>query len=205
MIKIFRVVCLIGIFLDTETNGLNFEKHEAIEIAIELIDLESGKTIDAYETLIAISPESFDRSDPTSLAFTGITYDEIKTGKPLPLVRKEILELFKKHHLVRKEALFICQNPSFDRIFFTKIIPTDLQEGLNFPYNWLDLASMHWGKSIREGHSIGGIGLSKDSIATFYGILSEEKPHRARNGVRHLIECYKKVIGFDLCTQGILE
>ncbi len=196
MIQIFGAIALIGIFLDTETNGLDFTVHEAIEIAIELIDLESGKRIESYRTLIQISSEAFGRSDPTSLAFTGITFQELQEGKPLPQVRKEILELFKRHHLVRKEAIFICQNPSFDRIFFTKIVPTSLQEEHNFPYNWLDLASMHWARSLRGGYPIEEIGLSKDMIARFYGLSPEERPHRAGNGVSHLVECYNKVVGY---------
>lgn len=188
---------MIGIFLDTETNGLNFEEHQAVEIALELINLENGIIIDRYETLIQISEEAFGKSDKTSLAFTGITFEELQEGKPLSTVREEILALFKKHHLVRREAIFICQNPSFDRMFFTKIIPTQVQEELSFPYNWLDLASMHWARSLREGCAIEEIGLSKDMIAKFYGLSTEEKPHRARNGVRHLIECYGRVIGYS--------
>lgn len=187
---------VIGIFLDTETNGLNFHDHVAVEIAIQLIDLANGNLIETYETLIRIAPEIFEKSDPTSLAFTGICYEDLQNGKPLLQVQEDILVLFQKHHLVRKKALFICQNPSFDRLFFTKIVPTLIQEERLFPYNWLDLASMHWARCIREGALIQEIGLSKDHIARHYAISPEDKPHRALNGVRHLVQCYKNVVGF---------
>ena len=37
---------------------------------------------------------------------------------------------------------------------------------------------------------------SKDSIAEYYGIEKEKKPHRAQNGVDHLLLCYETIIGF---------
>lgn len=197
MIKNLGVKRLIGIFLDTEANGLNYKKHEPVEIAIELINLETGKRIDSYNSLIHISSSAFEKSDPNSLAFTGITYEELKKGKDILTVKKELLNFFLAHHLERKKALFICQNPSFDRIFFSKIIDPDLQEEKNFPYNWLDLASMQWSRLLREGNVATDIQLSKDLIAKHYGIPPEQKPHRAKNGVRHLIECYKIVVGFN--------
>ena len=39
-------------------------------------------------------------------------------------------------------------------------------------------------------------GLSKDKIAGAFALASEEKPHRARNGVNHLLLCYEAVVGF---------
>ena len=201
MIKRLEDLLLIGIFLDTETNGLNFKRHEAIEIAIELINLESGAVLESYNSLIQISPESFSQSDPESLAYTGITYEELKGGKSPQKIKDDVLDLFKRHNLVRRKSVFICQNPSFDRIFFTKIVSTITQEELSFPYNWLDLASMHWALEMRKGTRINKIQLSKDQIANGFSLPPEKKPHRARNGTLHLIECYAKVVGFTKVLQ----
>lgn len=187
---------MLGIFLDTEANGLNYEKHLPIEIAIEVINLLDGSLLETYQSLIYISPNDFERSDPESLSFTGITYDELKEGKDFEVIKNDLLNIFKKHNLIRRKSIFICQNPSFDRMFFSKIIDADLQEEKNLPYNWLDLASMHWARCVRENRPINKIQLSKDEIANYFNIPPEEKPHRAANGVRHLVECYKKVVGF---------
>ncbi|HEY5234979.1 MAG TPA: 3'-5' exonuclease, partial [Rhabdochlamydiaceae bacterium] len=89
----------------------------------------------------------------------------------------------------------------FDRIFFSQLVDPDIQESLNWPYYWLDLASMYWAKSIRKGkqdpkHYPWVTGFSKDRIAAVYHLPAEEHPHQAMNGVDHLLLCYEKVIGF---------
>ena len=97
------------------------------------------------------------------------------------------------------------QNPSFDRAFFAQIIDPDLQEKLLWPYHWLDLASMYWAKALTkektEANKMPWVtGLSKDKIATVYKLPAEGKPHRAMNGVDHLILCYEVIVGFSLKT-----
>ena len=111
------------------------------------------------------------------------------------------MKLFDKHDIKRGEAVFICQNPSFDRIFFSQLIDVDTQEKLLWPYHWLDLASMYWAEAIRKAK--GGeekypwmTGCSKDKIATALELPKEVKPHRAMNGVNHLLLCYESVVGF---------
>ncbi len=187
---------MLGIFLDTEANGLNIDKHLPIEIALQVIDLSNGEKIESYHTLIHISEEAFKRSDPESLSFTGITYDELRNGKDFKAVKDDLIDLFERHRLFRGNACYICQNPSFDRTYFAKIIDSDTQEAHRLPYNWLDLASMHWSLSIRAGTPANKIKLSKDEIANAHGIPPENMPHRAENGVSHLVACYEKVVGF---------
>jgi DNA polymerase-3 subunit epsilon/oligoribonuclease len=60
---------------------------------------------------------------------------------------------------------------------------------------------MYWVEAIRrnrlgESQLPWETGLSKDKIASAFKLPSEEKPHRAMNGVNHLIVCYKAVVGF---------
>lgn len=187
-----------GIFLDTETNGVDWSRHQIVEIAFILVDLATGQKLDSYSSLIQLSPEEWDKSDPESLKFTGITFAELSQGKTKETIKKDILHFFQTHGLKRGKSLFICQNPSFDRLFFTSLISVPLQEECNFPYNWLDLASMFWAKQITNGYSTDQIFLSKDHIAHFYRIPPEQKPHRALAGVTHLIQCYEKLVGWPL-------
>lgn len=193
---------MLGIFLDTETNGLNAFRHRPLEIAFKIIDIRNGELKEAYETVIYLSEDEWKRSDPTSLRVNGFTYEEILKGKKGNLVATEITNILQKNKIQRGSAVFICQNPSFDRIFFSHLVDPDIQEDLKWPYYWLDLASMYWAEGMRRGkenpaHLPWVTGFSKDRIASVYHLPNEQNPHRAMNGVNHLIQCYEKVIGFS--------
>lgn len=192
---------MIGIFLDIETNGLNPFKHRILQIAFKIIELENGTELYKYEAVIAQDKNNWRLSDPSSLKINNFSYEEIRKGKPASMVAIEIINIFQAHHLIRGKSVFICQNPSFDRAFFGQLIDPDMQESMRWPYYWLDLASMYWAESIRKGRQHSSslpwvTGFSKDNIATVYHLPLESKPHRAMNGVDHLLLCYKAVIGF---------
>lgn len=186
-----------AVFLDTETTGLNPLKHSIHEIAFTIVDLSSGEVLTEYETIIRLSKEQWEQSSPVSIRFTGITWEEVANGKPPETVREEILATFQKHNIVRGRAVFICHNPSFDRNFFNGLIAVDIQEQNKLPYYWLDFASMYFAKMKFEGKDVSKISLSKDAIALKHKILAEKVPHKAKNGVDHLLLCYETVIGFS--------
>lgn len=192
---------MLAVFLDSEANGLNSKKHKIIEIAFRIIDIETGGEKDRYESVIFQTFDDWQLSDIDSLQVNGFTWEEVSFGKKTETVADEITQIFERHKIKRGEAVFICQNPSFDRVFFSQIIDADTQEKLLWPYHWLDLASMFWAERMRhaklgEGPFPWVTGFSKDKIASFCKIGPENKPHRAMNGVHHLIECYKAVVGF---------
>lgn len=196
---------MLAIFLDSETNGLNPKLHRVVEIAFDIVDLSTGASKLKYQTLISQEVADWNKSDQESLKINGFTWDEVSLGKPLKQVSKEIIDHFTAHGIKRGKAVFICQNPSFDRVFFSQIVDPKTQEHLHWPYHWLDLASMHWALTINKAKSGTGplpweTGLSKDKIASFYKLPPEEKPHRAANGVAHLIQCYKAVVPFPNCV-----
>jgi oligoribonuclease len=192
---------LLGIFLDTETNGLNPKKHRIVEIAFQIVDVLNGDVRDSFESLVSTTPEEWKNSDPVSLQVNGFTWEEASKGLSPSVVGSKIQESFARNGIKRGEAVFICQNPSFDRVFFSQLIDTDVQEKLLWPYHWLDLASMYWVEALKQGASGMGnypweTGLSKDKIAVTYSLPREAQPHRAMNGVKHLLLCYKAVVGF---------
>jgi oligoribonuclease len=196
-----RGQAVLGVFLDSETNGLNFHKHRVLEIAFQVVDVLSGEVKDSFESLVSISPEEWAKSDPVSLKVNGFTWEQMQAGVAAAKVGLEIQNKFAKNGIKRGGAVFICQNPSFDRVFFSQLVDTDLQESLLWPYHWLDLASMYWAESMREGAAGQGnfpweTGYSKDKIAIAHSLPKEEQPHRAMNGVKHLLLCYKAVVGF---------
>ena len=192
---------MLGIFLDTETNGLNPRKHCVLEIALQIVDVMDGRVLESFESVIKISSEEWSRSDPDSLQVNGFTWDETLKGSSAPAVSDKICALFARHKIKRGEAVFICQNPSFDRVFFSQLIDPDKQEKLQWPYHWLDLASMYWARALHKAAHGQGLfpwetGLSKDKIARAEHLPPEQQPHRAMNGVKHLLQCYTAVVGF---------
>ncbi len=187
---------MLGIFLDTETNGLNPHKHSILELAYKIIDIETGQLRHAYEAVIAQPQVNWDRADPSSLQINGFRWEEVSKGSPIEKVAGATITAFAQKEVRRGKAVFICQNPSFDRAFFSQIVDPDMQESLDWPYHWLDLASMYWAIRIQKGAPPWETGLSKDKISTVYDIPPERKPHRAMNGVDHLIQCYEAVVGF---------
>ena len=186
---------MIGIFLDIESNGLNVMRHRALEIAFKFVDLISKKELKTYSSTIAQPQSVWDKSDPNSLKINGFTLEMLQDGKSEGEVSKEIIDLFKSHPIHRKNAVYICQNPSFDRSFFSQLIDPEIQEKNLWPYHWLDLASMYWAialKKFKENRSSPPwqTGISKNKIAATFNLPEERLPHKAMQGVEHLIECY---------------
>lgn len=189
---------MIAIFLDQETTGLDPMQHHVIEIAFKIVDLNTNEIRTAYQTPIKITSEEWNLKNPSSLLINEFSWEELQCGKERSLVREEIIQLFILHKIERGKAVFICQNPSFDRPFFLQIVESEVHESNRWPYHWLDLASMFWTRRVIECKQQGQnlpteTILSKDSIAEWYKLPIEAKPHRAMNGVEHLIRCYKEV------------
>jgi len=190
-----------GIFLDTETNGLNPLKHRILEIAYKIIDLYSGSELYSYCSIIKQSDQVWEKSNLKSLEINGFTFEDLQKGEKEEDISFEIIKSFEKNDIKNENSVFICQNPSFDRTFFSQLIDPDKQDILKWPYHWLDLASMYWAITLKNAMSTKSYfpwetGFSKDLIASFYKLAKEQKPHRAMNGVNHLILCYKSVVGF---------
>jgi DNA polymerase-3 subunit epsilon/oligoribonuclease len=187
------------IFLDTETTGINPEKHRLLEIAYKVVDSITGKTIIGYESIVAQTEEVWAEADPLSLSYTGLQWEEILKGKTEKVVASEIENDLNQLNLREKSGVFICQNPSFDRSFFLQIINAEMQEHYGWPYHWLDLASMYWAVNLLRNRTSTLLfkegDLSKDEIAKHLRLGPEQSPHRAMNGVNHLMACYEALLG----------
>lgn len=197
---------MITIFLDIETTGLDYKLHQPIDIAFKVLDPSDGTIRASYQSIIKISDEHWALRDPTSMEVNGYLWEEIQQGNSSEIVAQEIIQILQDQKIERGKAVFICQNPAFDKGFFTKLIDVYRQEKMNWPYHWLDFASMYWGEQIKELKKKGGafpseMNLSKNSIGLKYNLPEEVTPHKAMNGVDHLILCYKTVIGFPLLKE----
>ena len=194
---------MLAIFLDQETTGLDPGRHRTIEIAFKIIDVATDEVKTSYDAVVKLSSEAWSRHDPSSMQINGFTWETISEGKELELVSSEIKNCFIQNGIERGKAVFICQNPSFDRAFFNHLVSVDEQEKLKWPYHWLDLASMYWATRMRKAKKDKTsfpeeIILSKDKIAEYYGLPPEKKPHKAMNGVDHLILCYQALFNYKI-------
>lgn len=191
---------MLAIFLDQEATGLDPAKHHVIEIALKVFNLQTGSLVGEYESIVKLSQEDWDQKDPVSIQVNEFTWEMIQSGKSQKAISEEITKLFTDLGIERDRAVFICQNPAFDRAFFSQLINVYVHEKLNWPYHWLDLASMYWMMRIQTSRKQRvpfpeTMNLSKDTIAQFHSLPPENKPHRAMNGVNHLIECYDALVG----------
>ncbi len=192
---------MLGIFLDQETTGLDSYRHKLLEIALKVVDLSTGLEKASYQSIISQPEAVFKASDRGALQVNGFTWDEVQAGKSEKEVGVEVTALFKKIGIARGRAVYVCQNPSFDRAFFSHLVDTYSQEKMLWPYHWLDLASMYFALEVQKTKAYEmrlpeEISLSKDSIAQSLQLPKEEKPHRAMHGVDHLLLCYRHVVGF---------
>lgn len=190
-----------AIFLDTETGGLNPSKHPLLEIAFIIKDLNSKDILSTYSALIKPSLTQWQLCDKEALKINGFKLEEFHEAKELSEIADEVFTIFEKLNIHRKNAVFICQNPSFDRVFFSQLLSVETQEFMKIPYHWLDLASMFWSYCMLQSKEKTAplpweIGFTKDKIASYFQIASENHPHRALQGVEHLIKCYEAVVGF---------
>lgn len=188
-----------GIFLDLETTGLDSSRHCPVDIAFKVINLTNGYRLGEYQSLIRPTQHDWERHDPHSTEINGYTWEQLALGKEPYVVAQEVIGLLTRLEINRGNSVFICQNPAFDRGFFIQLIPVYTQETLNWPYHWLDLASMFWTVIVNQAQQRGGIFpeqimLSKNSIAQHYNLLPELPPHHAIGGVNHLIRCYQAVL-----------
>ena len=202
--QFFENVTMLGIFFDQETTGLDSRRHRVLDLAFMIVNLSTGEIVRSYSCLIQPSEETWQGRDPISITINGIDFDEASTrGKSEEEVAAEVEELFVRAKIKRGQSVFICQNPSFDRQFFAQLIDPYTQERLFWPYHWLDLASMFWATQVQQCITENKpipveMRLSKDMIAEALGLPPEMRPHRALQGVEHLLLCYRHLVGFPM-------
>lgn len=198
---------MLAIFLDLETTGLDPLHHGVIDIAFEVVNINSLEVLSTYNRIVKQPLDVWEKHDPVSLGINGFTWDLVAQGTDPAEIGKEIIKLFQDLSVARGSAVFICQNPAFDRSFFTQLIDVYTQERLNWPYHWLDLASMYWTVLYQSGQKVGlpfpsKLNLSKNEIAKAYMLPAEQTPHRAINGVKHLMLCYQAILGVKFINKS---
>ncbi|WP_348660437.1 3'-5' exonuclease [Chlamydiifrater volucris] len=193
--------------MDTETCGLRPEVHKILELAFRIVHSDTYEVLSSYSSLIKHEDKGvWAQRSEESFCINGLDKSYVNSyGKTEGEVAAEILEIFSKLDITKFSAVFVCQNPSMDRAFFSQLVSAEEQQRLNLPYHWFDLASMFWALEVVErGHiakSFFGL-LSKNNIASYFGLAEEPTPHRALQGVDHLIDCYRMLMENKSVTNG---
>lgn len=190
-----------AVFVDIETTGLDFEKHVALDLCVAIVNLDVRDEMHTFMRFIRCSEQDWENADPEAMKINNILRDAHDIiSSSIESVASDLAVFLEDHGIVRDKAFFICQNPSFDRVFFHRILPQRVMSDLNMPYHWLDLASMYWSKYYACCYPTPEeISLSKDSIARCLGLEEEPKPHTSLGGVHHLIKCYNRLNTYNFC------
>jgi len=185
------------IFVDTETSGLDPKIHNVLEIAMIIYNLTTKSVVDEYQRIVRINRMQFRRAQEGALKCNGFTFQELQDkGVYIGVVQEEVEAWFIKNGINRWNSKFIAQNCSFDRAFFFELIDEERQRDMKLPYHWLDFPSMNFALTLRDEENIDPmkIPFSKDHIAQVNNIPPEDKPHRAMNGVKHLLLLYQNIV-----------
>ena len=160
-------------FLDIETTGLDPERHEIIEIAVQRVD---PVTLHPLRTLnMKVHPEHLETADPVALRVAGFEPAAWRLSRPLDHALREAAPLL-------AGALVAGHNVGFDWRFLER---NYRRRGLPLPmvdYHRLDTASLAW-PLLSSGELRS---LSLDSLCTYFGI-PRPSPHRALADVKATI------------------
>lgn len=168
------------LFIDTETTGLNAQKHEIIEIAWILTDA-GANILEKFEA--RMMPQRIEDAEPRALEVNGYTKEAWEKS---PLISHA--EAAKKLRAVASDCILVGQNVSFDEGFITALL---LQNNLvpSWHYHKVDTATLMW-----PAFSSGDLqGLSLDKICAFLGI-PQEKKHAAAADVMSCFNVYNAVM-----------
>ncbi|USN94998.1 MAG: 3'-5' exonuclease [Candidatus Nomurabacteria bacterium] len=172
-------------FIDTETTGLDFDKHELIEIGIVLAkqswDGDDIKLEVLEEVEIKIKPERIQDADPQSLRINGYNEADWLFAHDLETAMKIFVDK-------TKDAIMVTHNLSFDAAFIDKAFKkTGITSLMHYPR--IDSISVAFAKL----HHKDDLRYSLRSLCEHYGI-NNKKAHTALSDARVLAELYEKII-----------
>lgn len=166
-------------FIDTETTGLNTEKHELVQIGCVLTTPELV-VLEEFE--LKIKPEHLEDADPVSLKISPYDPEEWKDAYSLSEAVNILAEKV-------KDAIMVGHNVYFDAAFLDYAFS---KAGIanTLHYHRLDTISVAWAKLHREPDLEH---FSLRELCLRFGI-ENEKAHTALSDARATYELYKKLM-----------
>ncbi len=173
-------------FIDTETTGLDAERHELIEVAGVVVRITDPKNLDAYEVVeefeYKIKPERIGDADPVALKVNH--YDPSNWGSAVSL--KEAMTGVSTK---TEGAVLVAHNVAFDSMFLERAFKaTGVVNKMH--YHRLDTISMAY--AVLHGNEDVDH-LSLRALCNHFGIVQDVQ-HEAMADVRSTLELYKKLM-----------
>jgi DNA polymerase-3 subunit epsilon len=121
-------------FIDIESTGLDFDKHEIIEIAVIVYNQKEEKIIKEWE--IKIAPQSIEDASEKALQLNGYITNQ-------HLYKSSLKSALIKFNSIVKDCIVVGQNISFDVRFIEKEM-SKLNIEPSYDHRKLDMMSMSW-------------------------------------------------------------
>lgn len=174
-------------FIDTETTGLDIQKHEIIEIGCVLVMQRTleNKSLE-YEILeefdIKIKPTDITQADPVSLRINGYAEADWIFAYTLP----EGLKFFSEKC---KDAIMVAHNICYDFAFLEKAFAMSHVEN-KLHYHKLDTISIAYAKASKKGD------ITRFSLRALCETfkIENKNAHTALSDARATFELYKKLM-----------
>lgn len=174
-------------FIDTETTGLEVERHEIIDIGCVLVKQvlreNGGSSLEIIDELeYKIKPKHIETADPAALLING--YKEADWIFAIDL--KKALEILSEK---TKDAIMVGHNVAFDYAFLEKAFEDNGVEN-KMHYHKLDTISIAYAR-LYDKKDIEKFSLR--SLCEYLGI-ENKNAHTALSDARATFELYKKLL-----------
>lgn len=174
-------------FLDTETTGLNPEKHEVIEVGVVLVRQTSrpgrGPSVEVIEEIdLKIKPERIEDAEEEALRINGYNDADWMFAPEL----KPAMQMLAKK---LEGAVMVSHNISFDAPFMEKTFERAGVENTMKRYK-LDTLSIAFARFYNRD---GDIKYSLGYLCDLFGVKNENA-HTALADARALYQVYKKMM-----------
>ena len=166
-------------FVDLETTGLDFRRHEILEIGVIRADARTLEVVAQCD--VRVSPERLDLASPEALAIAGFSLAEWEEASTLEVALARVAPLF-------EGALVAGHNVGFDWAFLEEAFRREELPLPEVDYHRLDTASLAW-PLVATGELTS---LSLNSVAALFG-LERPSPHRALADARCSLEVARRI------------
>lgn len=166
-------------FVDLETTGLDWRRHEILEIGVIRADATTLELIAQCD--VRVSPERLDDASPEALEVAGFSLAEWVEASTLDVALARVAPLF-------EGALVAGHNVAFDWGFLEEGFRREELPLPDVDYHRLDTASLAW-PLVATGELQS---LSLQSVAAYLG-LDRPTPHRALADARCSLEVARRL------------
>jgi DNA polymerase-3 subunit epsilon len=166
-------------FVDLETTGLDFRRHEILEIGVIRADARTLEIIAQCD--VRVCPERLENASTEALAIAGYSFEDWAEASTLEVALARIAPLF-------DGALVAGHNVGFDWAFLEEAFRREELPLPEVDHHRLDTASLAW-PLVATGELSS---LSLNAVAAYLG-LERPTPHRALADARCSLEVARRL------------